>query len=100
MEAQALQSNQLLATRLFIPSSPHTIIERPRLFRLLQEGLAYRLILVSAPPGFGKTTLLSSWVRSLPEDKYRVAWVSLDAEDNNWLRCWTYVLTALNNQLQ
>ncbi|HEY4389279.1 MAG TPA: AAA family ATPase, partial [Ktedonobacteraceae bacterium] len=99
METETLYRNQLLATKFFVPSSPNIVIARPRLFQLLQTGLAYRLLLLSAPAGFGKSTLLSAWVHSLPEGKPHVAWVSLDTEDNDPLRFWSYVLSALDNQL-
>src|SRR5689334_3012144 len=87
--------DQLLATKFFIPSSPHHLIERPRLIALLNQGLLRKLTLISAPAGFGKTTLLSAWVQTLPLDNPIVAWVSLDEDSNDPMRFWTYVLTAL-----
>jgi len=99
VETETLYRNQLLATKFFVPSSPNIVIARPRLFQLLQTGLAYRLLLLSAPAGFGKSTLLSAWIHSLPQGKPHVAWISLDAEDNDPLRFWSYVLTALDHQL-
>jgi LuxR family transcriptional regulator, maltose regulon positive regulatory protein len=99
MNVEALSHDQFLAVRLFVPSSSHAVVVRPRLLQLLHKGLAYRVILVTAPAGFGKTTLLSSWIQSLPEGKPYAAWVSLDAEVDNLPRFWTYVLTALDHQL-
>ena len=90
--------NQLLATKFYVPVASGTLISRPRLTALLDESLKYPLTLVSAPAGFGKTTLLSAWAQSLPASNPQVAWVSLDEEDNEPRLFWTYVLTALNMQ--
>ena len=84
-----------LSTKFFVPAAPHTLIARPRLFSLLDEGQGCPLTLISAPAGFGKTTLLSAWVRALPPENFLVAWVSLDEADNDPVRFWSYVLTAL-----
>jgi len=89
-------ADQLLATKFFVPSSPHVLISRPRLSTLLDGGLQRPLTVVSAPAGFGKTTLLSEWVQTLPQESIQVAWVSLDEGDNNPVRFWRYVLTALD----
>src|SRR5579872_2569338 len=91
--------SQLLATKFFVPMTSGTLISRPRLTSLLDESLKYPLTLVSAAAGFGKTTLLSTWSQSLPEDNPRVAWVSLDEEDNQPRLFWTYILAALNKQV-
>ncbi len=80
----------LLRTKLYIPSPQPGLVVRPRLLQRMGEGR--RLTLVSAPAGFGKTTLLSNWLSSSPET---VAWVSLDAKDNNPVQFWTYVVAAL-----
>ncbi len=92
---QELLADQLLATKFFVPSSLHTLVSRPRLSALLDEGLRCSLTLISAPAGFGKTTLLSSWVQALPKEATRVAWVSLDEQDDDLVRFWMYVFTAL-----
>lgn len=88
-------SDTLLATKFLVPASSHEIIARPHLLELLNAGLHQRLILVSAAAGFGKTTLLADWVRSLAPRHVPVAWVSLDTSDNAPFQFWTYVLTAL-----
>src|SRR5690242_13735609 len=85
----------LLVTKFLPPVSSHEIIARPHLLSLLNTGLHRRLILVSAAAGFGKTTLLTSWVNSFVPGHPPVAWVSLDASDNTPFQFWTYVLTAL-----
>src|SRR5947209_3058916 len=93
--------DQLLATKFFVPSSSHPLIARPHLTILLNQGLRRKLTLIAAPAGFGKTTLLSTWVQSFPKenpDAPRVAWVSLDEEDNEPVLFWTYALTALDTQ--
>jgi|SRR5438067_3578679 len=72
--------DQLLATKFFVPSSPHPLIARPQLTTLLNQGLRRKLTLIAAPAGFGKTTLLSTWVHSFPKenpDTPRVASLSL-----------------------
>ena len=78
MVESPLFHDQLLATKFFIPSSSHALIPRPRLIELLNMSLECPLTLVSAPAGFGKTTLLSTWVQSLLPLRSRIAWVSLD----------------------
>src|SRR5579871_6446950 len=95
MNETARLHDQLLATKFFIPSSSHALILRPRLLTLLNKSLECPLTLVSAPAGFGKTTLLSNWIHSLPPERARVAWVSLDEGDNEPVLFWRYVLTAL-----
>jgi LuxR family maltose regulon positive regulatory protein len=70
-------------------------VARPRLSERLHRGAETRLTLVSAPAGFGKTTLLAEWLGETPgEDRY-VAWVSLDPADSDPSLFWTYVVTAI-----
>src|SRR5712692_505022 len=95
-ESTALHE-QLLATKFFISSSSHALILRSRLLELLtRKGLECKLTLVSAPAGFGKTTLLSNWIHSLQPQRPRVAWVSLDEGDNEPVLFWRYVFAALD----
>jgi len=89
---------QLAATKFFVPVASGTVIARPRLTGLLQESLNSPVILICAPAGFGKTTLLSTWVRSLPPCQPLVAWISLDEKDNNPQLFWTNVLNTLKMQ--
>ncbi len=89
---------QLLATKLSLPTSLGTTIPRPRLHVLLDKALEHPFTLVSAPAGFGKTTLLSTWAQSLPASQALVAWLSLDEDDNNPHLFWTYLLSALHRQ--
>ena len=84
----------LLLTKLRRPAVPAKTVQRPSLSRRLQEGLdaGRRLTLVSAPAGFGKTTCVSAWVKTLT---LPVAWLSLDAADDDPGRFFTYLLAAL-----
>ena len=90
-EPAASGHHQLLATKLYAPCSLESFIPRSRLIQKLNEGLSSRLILVSAPAGSGKTSLLADWARQRP-----VAWLSLDPGDNDPMRFWRYVLAALD----
>lgn len=83
---------ELLSTKLFIPSIRSELVSRPRLTEKLNEGLGRKLTLISAPAGFGKTTLISEWVA---ECEQSVAWLSLDQGDNDLNRFLTYLIAAL-----
>jgi LuxR family maltose regulon positive regulatory protein len=91
---------QLLATKLFIPPTRPKIVNRPRLIDQLNASAhpGCKLILISAPAGFGKTTLVSEWVQSLSKDvpSTAIAWLSLDEGDNDPARFLAYLITALN----
>ena len=87
------QSEPLLRTKLFVPPARTSQITRPRLLELLNGGMDRALILVSAPAGYGKTTLLSSWLR---ETRISSAWLSLDIRDNDPLHFLQYFLSALH----
>ncbi len=85
-------STPVLATKLYIPPAPPRVVRRLRLVERLNEGLHRKLTLISAPAGFGKTTLVSEWVAGcgLP-----VAWLSLDQADNDPARFLIYLIAAL-----
>ncbi len=85
-------STSVLDTKFYIPLPRLQLVVRPRLLERLNEGLHSKLILISAPVGFGKTTLVSDWVASC---KNPVAWLSLDQADSDPARFLTYLLTAL-----
>jgi hypothetical protein len=89
---------ELLATKFFVPVSPCPLIPRPHLLALLDAGLHRQFTLVSAPAGFGKTALLSTWVQSHPSSNSHMAWATLDDQDNQPRRFWEYVLTALGQR--
>jgi LuxR family maltose regulon positive regulatory protein len=87
--AAAPERDVLLATKLYVPGLRPGFVARPRLVGALGGGL----ILVCAPAGFGKTTLLADWLRSAGRP---VAWLSLDAGDNDPVRFWRHVVAALD----
>ena len=92
-------SERLLITKLHVPPVPPGWLTRPRLTKRLDAALQCRLTVVCAPAGFGKTTLLSEWIAmqgvrsrgSAPA----TAWLSVDKEDNDPERFWTYFIAAL-----
>ncbi len=85
----------LLQTKLFIPPQRPDLVPRPRLLERLDRGLhsGHKLALVSAPAGFGKTTLVVNWLGHLP--KIQIAWLSLDQDDNDPARFLIYLISAL-----
>jgi len=93
----------VLETKLFLPGSRAGAVPRPRLTERLASGLGKdggRVTLVSAPAGFGKTTLVAGWLSAADRDANpgarAVAWVSLDASDAAASSFWTYVVAALD----
>lgn len=84
----------LLTTKLYIPPARPGMVLRPRLMERLGTALGCSLVLISAPAGFGKTTLVSEWLRQ-SKDKIRTAWVSLDDGDNDPVRFWDYFIASL-----
>jgi LuxR family maltose regulon positive regulatory protein len=88
----------VLETKLYLPRPRPGLVLRPRLSRRLDVGTTGKLVLVSAPAGFGKTTLLADWLalrEAVPEHERSVAWLSLDRGDNEPATFWTYVIAAL-----
>jgi LuxR family maltose regulon positive regulatory protein len=85
-------SAPILATKLFVPPPRPKVVLRPRLIERLTEGLDRRLTLVSAPAGFGKTTLLGEWGTRCERP---AAWLSLDESDNDPTRFLSYFVAAL-----
>ena len=90
----------LLATKLHVPRRPRSLVARPRLSERLSRGAESALTLVSAPAGFGKTTLLAQWLAAAPADGRSVAWLSLDQRDNDPELFWTYLVGALKTAAQ
>jgi LuxR family transcriptional regulator, maltose regulon positive regulatory protein len=88
----ALFRPPLLTTKLYLPPARSNLVPRPRLIERLNAGSTHRLTLISAPAGFGKTTLLSAWI---PQSHWCVAWVSLDEGDNDPTRFWSYFISAI-----
>ena len=97
----------LVATKIALPPSAPNPVVRLRLNQMLSAGLnpGIRLILISAPAGFGKSTQVSTWISSLATKKAapgepatpRVAWLSLDSDDNDPARFLAYLNAALEH---
>ena len=88
----------LLETKFYVPGPRRGLVPRPRLSERLDHGTASKLMLISAPAGFGKTTLLAGWLAAGPAGpggERRAAWLSLDERDNDPASFWTYVIAAL-----
>ena len=85
----------LVATKLNLPVLRHGVVVRPRLRRLLDRGWQAKLTLVSAPAGFGKTTLLADWLANAADAGRLVAWLSLDEGDNEPSAFWTHLAAAI-----
>jgi LuxR family maltose regulon positive regulatory protein len=93
-------SSDLLQTKLYVPRLRPSLVTRPRLIETLTHGLTGKLTFISAPAGFGKTTLVSSWIDSLQTESAapspaRIAWLSLDENDNELSRFLSYIIAAL-----
>ena len=83
----------LLTTKLYSPLVRPNTLSRPRLIQSLEAGLDNKLTLVSAPPGFGKTTLINTWLHGMDRP---FTWLSLDEGDNDPVRFITYLVAALH----
>lgn len=92
-----------LRAKLFRPAPPPVDIVRPRLLQRLDESLVGRVTLVSAPAGFGKSTLVSSWLTHLTDSteplRYKTGWVSLDESDNQLPIFLSYLVAAIEESL-
>jgi LuxR family transcriptional regulator, maltose regulon positive regulatory protein len=93
---QSSSADPLLMTKLAVPSTRVSLVPRPRLSERLEEGLGPQLILVSAPAGFGKSTLLGTWAAELSGSGRPMAWYSLDSADNDPAQFWRYFFTAID----
>src|SRR6266480_1139045 len=78
--ARLIMASLLLETKLYVPRRRRGLVGRPRLSERLNRGAESKLTLVSAPAGFGKTTLLTEWLDFF---KHSAGWVSLDQSDNH-----------------
>jgi LuxR family transcriptional regulator, maltose regulon positive regulatory protein len=87
-------ASPLVETKLYAPKLRRGLVARPRLSGHLHRRAASRLTLISAPAGFGKTTLLAEWLAATPTER-SVAWLSLEESDRQPASYWTYVITAL-----
>jgi LuxR family maltose regulon positive regulatory protein len=89
-----LLGDPLLLTKLSVPSSRRSFVTRLRLSERLDEELGSKLTLISAPAGFGKTTLLSMWLAVSSRSGRFAVWLSLDPGDNDPTRFWRYFITV------
>ena len=87
------KADPVLATKLHVPTPQQGFVPRPRLIAQVDEGLARGLILVCAPAGFGKSSLLADWSR---RGRQPVAWLSVDPGDNDPARLWRHVVAAMD----
>ncbi len=85
-----------LHSKTTVPSPSAMVIDRARLNELLQPRHSTKITIVRAPAGYGKTTILSQWVSQFQE---AVAWLSIDATDNDPIRFWKYLIHTLSNAL-
>ena len=90
----------LVKTRLHAPRTRPNLVERPRLHKILDRGEGRKLTLVSAPAGFGKTTLLVEWLVERSGNGRSGVWLSLDGSDNDPARFLSYLLGALQNVME
>lgn len=85
----------LLETKFYIPRRGSAVVPRPRLIERIHEGARQKLTIISAPAGFGKTTLLAEWLADAGAAQHVAAWVSLDPTENDATLFWAYVIRAL-----
>ncbi|MGP0584798.1 LuxR C-terminal-related transcriptional regulator [Paenibacillus timonensis] len=90
------ENHILLLSKINKPGKIQAPVPRPRLIDRLNEGLGGRATLISAPAGYGKTTLLGEWANQLHRP---VAWLSLDDKDNDLIRFWHYVTAAIEGSV-
>lgn len=86
--------HSVIRTKLMIPNIHADMLLRPQLVKQLKMGLNRKLTVVSAPAGFGKSTLICQWLRNV---EAKAAWVSLDADDDDLVRFLVYLVTALQS---
>ncbi len=83
----------MLLSKFFLPELRPDRVNRPRLVERFQKSANYQLVIISAPAGFGKTTLASEWVHTT---RANTAWISLEESDNDPVRFWTSLVAALD----
>nr|MBA2556760.1 helix-turn-helix transcriptional regulator [Chloroflexota bacterium] len=93
--ADGVEPRLLLETKLYAPRPRRGVVHRPRLSERLDRGTESKLTLISAPAGFGKTTLVAEWLGASPAGERPSAWLSLDPSDNEPTTFWTYLVRAL-----
>ena len=99
MEFRSYISAPILLTKLFIPANRPELVSRSHLVDQLNNGLHRKITIISAPAGFGKTTVVTNWLHSQEGDDaspFLIGWLSLDEGDNDPVRFLTYLVSALN----
>lgn len=86
---------EIMASKLFAPALKSGFLSRPRLTGVLRQSTASKLVLVSAPAGFGKTAFLADCLAQMLDEENALAWLSLDVSDRDPATFWTGVVTAL-----
>ena len=91
----------LLVTKLFIPHARPKLVSRPRLVDRINKGLHRKLTLISAPAGFGKTTLVMEWLMGVGEHSSSnwIGWFSIDETDNDPIRFFYVFLCCIEQSL-
>jgi LuxR family transcriptional regulator, maltose regulon positive regulatory protein len=94
-EGERVIGSPLLETKLFVPRPRRGLVARPRLIERLNRGSESKLTLISAPVGFGKSTLVAEWLAATPTGGPSAAWLSLDQADSQPRSFWNYLIAAL-----
>ena len=95
LEGEEAVASPLLETKLTAPKPRRHLVARPRLRERLDRSAESKLTLVSAPAGFGKTTLLADWLATAPADRWSIAWISLDPTDDQPGSFWEHLIASL-----
>jgi LuxR family transcriptional regulator, maltose regulon positive regulatory protein len=96
---RTLATSPLLETKLYLSRLRRGIVVRPRLLERLSRGAESKLTLISAPAGFGKSTLVAEWIAAAPTGGPSAAWLSLDQADSQPGSFWTYLIAALQTAI-
>ena len=94
------QDSPLVLTKIHLPAFRQRIIPRPRLLDRMESGSDKSLILVSAPAGYGKTTILMDWAESLQEDGVSIAWYALDPGDDDPFTFASYLVASISQAIE
>ena len=94
------KETSLIMTKLNIPTVSSKLIKRPKLFKKLDDYLKYKLILINAPAGYGKTALITSWLSQKQKRKAIITWLSLDEQDNDPEVFWSYFLLSFYKNIE
>lgn len=97
VNSEFMNGTVLLGTKLYKPAPLPRVIDRSKILDNVSGSAPVKVILITAPAGFGKTTLVAEWVAGLQRgtERYHAAWLALDKTDNDVGRFWKYVITAL-----